>query len=1027
MKEPYRNYVTAGLGIKFLLLACLTLISVRAEAISDPDGPDIIHFQQRLVRGVVTDETGSPFPFVNVFVESNVTIGTITNEKGEYRLSVPPNSNLSFAFVGYRTLTFPVGETEVLNVTMELEMKALDEVVVVGFGEQRRATVSAAVTAIKASEITQSPVANVTNALAGRLPGLTTIQSGGQPGRDAATLYVRGRGTWNNAEPLYVIDGVERTAELFTIMDPGEIESFTVLKDAAATSVYGTKGANGVVIITTKRGQEGTTAVSVNLSTTFQQFTRYPNYLDSYQSLLLYNEALMNDGNDPVFTEYDLEMYRTGADPYRYPNTDWYELMMKKVAPQYNGSFNIRGGSRTVRYFFSGSYMRQEGQLKTSQGQIYNPEFAFNRYRFSSNVDALITKAFTLSLELGGTYGDLSEPYQQLEIFRNMNRLAPWYMPATNPDGSFAGNAEFPQFNPYYLLQTRGSYDRINTRLTSAIKLDLKLDKYVKGLSVNVRGAFDSGFELRRQWTETQNTYQLVSREGRADRYVEYLERVFFGSSIASDEEVDRKLDLLGNIIYNRRLDDHTIRLQFAANIAERRILDRLPYNSILFVGRANYGYKGKYNVEANASYRGSENFAPGRRFGLFPSLSASWNIHEEDFFEPVTFVDILKLRLSYGKTGNDYAGTRFIYKEGKWTTGTTGYSYFGHTTGASLGYSLEPSIANPLATWETAQQINMGVDMELFRNRLGISFDRYFERREGILQTPRSISGVLGIGVPDMNIGETSRNGYELEINFRGQLTGDITYYIRPNIAYAINKVVFRDEPADQEWWLKQEGFPIGQFRGYQVIGFFKDQSEIDNSPEQQVGSVPVPGDLRYVDFNKDGVVNTFDRVPIGYTTMPRYTFGSSFGATIRNFDFNVHFQGAAKSSVFISSFLMYEFSNRGKVQDIHLGRWTPATHETATYPALHIGAVSQNHVQNTFFLKDNSYLRLKTAEIAYTLKPSAAEKIGIKGLRIYLSGVNLITWDKLKVLDPETASGSTDRVYPQSRNFSAGINLNF
>jgi TonB-linked SusC/RagA family outer membrane protein len=729
MKEPYRYYVMHRFGIFGILFTCLTFLFMQAEAGPVTDDSGTLPYQQRVVRGVVTDEAGAPFPFVNVFVESNVTIGTTTNEKGEYRLTVPANSNITFAFVGYKSLTFPAGETEVLNVTMELEMKALDEVVVVGFGEQRRANVSAAVTTIRASDITQSPVANVTNALAGRLPGLTTIQAGGQPGRDAATLYVRGRGTWNNAEPLYVIDGVERTAELFTIMDPGEIESFTVLKDAAATSVYGTKGANGVVIITTKRGQEGTTAVSVNVSTTLQQFTRYPNYLDSYQSLLLYNEALMNDGNDPVFSEYDLEMYRTGADPYRYPNTDWYQIMMKKVAPQYNGSFNLRGGSRTVRYFFSGSYMRQEGQLKTSQGRIYDPEFAFDRYRFSANVDALVTKDFTLSVELGGTYGDLSEPYQQLEIFRNMNRLAPWYMPATNPDGSYAGNAEFPQFNPLYLLQTRGSYDRINTRLTSAIKLDLKLDKYVKGLSVNVRGAFDSGFELRRQWTETQNTYQLVSRAGRADRYTEYLERVFFGSSIASDEEVDRKLDLLANVIYNRRFDDHNIRLQFAANMAERRVLDRLPYNTVLFVGRANYSYKSKYNIEANASYRGSENFAPGRRFGLFPSLSMSWNLHEESFMESLSMVDVLKLRASYGKTGNDYAGTRFIYKEGKWTSGLTAYSYFGQTIGASLGYSFEPDIANPLATWETAQQINLGVDMELISNRLGISFDRFFER----------------------------------------------------------------------------------------------------------------------------------------------------------------------------------------------------------------------------------------------------------------------------------------------------------
>jgi TonB-linked SusC/RagA family outer membrane protein len=484
---------------------------------------------------------------------------------------------------------------------------------------------------------------------------------------------------------------------------------------------------------------------------------------------------------------------------------------------------------------------------------------------------------------------------------------------------------------------------------------------------------------------------------------------------------------VLGNIIYSRRFEDHTIRLQVGANASIQRILARLPYNSVLFIGRANYSYKNRYNLEANASYRGSENFAPGRRFGLFPSLSVSWNMHEESFMESLNFVDVMKFRASYGKTGNDYAGTRFIYKEGKWTTGTDGYSYFGYTNGASLGYSFEPAIANPLATWETAEQINFGLDLSLFSNRLNIVLDRFYESREGILQTPRSISGIVGADAPDLNIGETSRNGYEIEVGFNAELAGDLRLSLRPNIAFVTNKVVFRDEPADQEWWQKQEGKPIGQFFGYEVIGFFKDQAEIDNSPVQQVGTAPVPGDLRYVDYNMDGVVDTYDRVPIGYTTMPRYTYGATLGLDYKGFEVNVHFQGTSQASIFLSSFVMYEFYNRGKVQDIHLGRWTPATHETASYPALHIGGTSQNNVQNSFFIKDRSYLRLKTGEIAYTLKPEAARKLGLKGLRFYVSGVNLITWDKLKVLDPETSSGTTESVYPQAKTYSVGLNLNF
>lgn len=1025
MNEPYRFRVTHGGRILRILLVCFTALFVQMQvfAVHASDNP---LDQQRTIRGTVTDETGAPFPFVNVYVKENTAIGSITNDKGEFRITAPAGSTICFAFVGYKTLEFTIGASDVMDVKMESEMKALDEVIVVGFGEQRRASVSAAVTTIRADDIVQSPVANITNALAGRLPGLTTIQTGGQPGLDAADLYVRGRGTWNNAEPLYVIDGVERTAAIFQTMDASEIETFTVLKDAAATAVYGTRGANGVVLINTKRGQEGVTTVSISSSVTLQQFTRYPKFLDSYQSLQLWNEALMNDGLDPVYSEYDLEMYRTGADPYRYPNTDWYQLMMKKVAPQFNTSVQLRGGSRNVGYFFSGSYIRQEGQLKTEPGRVYNPRFAFDRYRFTSNVDARITNAFTLTFEMAGSLSDRSDPWEQMGIFHNMNRLGPWVMPPRNPDGSFTGNTEFPNFNPLYLIQTRGNDTRLNNSVQSAVRLDFKLDKYIKGLSFNARVAFDSNFGNAKYWSEIQSTFQLISRPGRADRYARFLEPSFFAPSVGTID-ADRKVDALANLIFNRRFDKHSVRLQAVANISERRITTAIPYNSVSFIARGNYSYLNKYNVEANAAYRGSENFAPGARFGFFPSVSLSWNLHEENFLKTVTLVNVAKLRTSYGRTGNDYAGTRFIYKEGKWTTATGGYAYFGIGTGSSYGYTTEPAIANPLATWETAEQINFGVDLGLFRNRLSVSFDRFFERRSGVLQAPRSVPGILGIGVPSMNIGETSRHGWELETTYTHDISNDFRISVRPNIAYVTNKVVFRDEPEDAFWWQKQEGFPINQFTGYVVLGYFRDQEDIDNSPVQQVGSVPVPGDFKYLDFNGDGVVDEYDRVPIGYTTMPRFTFGTSFGFDVKNVSLNLHFQGSAQSSVYVSQMLMWEFYNRSKVQEHHLGRWTPTTHETATYPALHVGAISQNHIPNTFFVKDNTYLRLKTAELAYRLTPVQARKIGVKGLRVYVSGVNLITWDRFKILDPEVGDGTTTQWYPQSRNYSVGFNLNF
>ncbi len=984
---------------------------------------------ERIVTGTVYDENGDPFPFMNVLDPDNPKTGVFTDENGKYSIKITGNTKfLMFSFMGYKTVTVTIGNSTVINQTMELAAENLDEIVLVGFGQQTKASVSASVSSVKADDIVRSPVANVSNAIAGRVAGITTMQSSGQPGLDDAKIYVRGIGTWNNADPLYVIDGVERPASMFTAMDPNEIESFTVLKDAAATAVYGSKGANGVILITSKRGTEGKVAVNLSASTTLQQFTRYPNYLGSYESLLLYNEALMNDGQDPIYSRQDLEHYRLQDDPYRYPDTDWYKLMMKKVAPQYNVSLNVRGGSKTVRYFVSGSFMNQDGQLKTSQGKVYNPKFSYKRYRFSANVDALITDDFTITVDLSGNMNDRRDPYSQLDIFKNMNRIAPWYMPATNPDGSYAGTAEFKDFNPLWMLQTKGSDQRNSSYVASSIKLEYDFGKWIKGLSANVRIAFDSQFGNGKYWTETQSTYQLISRPGRADRYQSYLKPVYFGNSTdGASVNPYRKLDGLANIIYSRKFKSHSLRLQGVANFSESKYSGSVPYNSASFIGRLNYSFKNRYHLEANASYRGSENFAPGRRFGLFPSVSASWNISSEKFMERVRFISNLKLSGSYGMTGSDYASTRFLYKEGKWTTSTSGGPKFGYSGGSTIGSTTEPSIANPLATWERARQFNVRVDISLFEDRISASFDRFFENRNGILQEPQSVPSILGIGLPDMNIGKTERDGWELEAAYNQKINNDFGFYIKGNVSFIRNKVVFRDEPESMDWWRKQEGKPIGQYFGYIVEGFFNSEEEIANAPKHEVGSYPIPGDLRYVDYNGDGVVNENDQVPIGYSAYPRYTFGLSFGFNIKNFDVNVLFQGAAQSSVFISQFLMYEFYNRGKVQDIHLGRWTPQTAETATYPALHVGAISQNHVKNSFFINDNSYIRLKNVEISYTLGRNAAKKIGMKGMRIYLSAVNLITWDKLKVVDPETAANAYESVYPQARNFSLGLNLNF
>ena len=989
----------------------------RAAALSAPAG-------KVKVSGMVTDETGQPFPFVDVFIE-NTSLGTMTDAKGHYEITVEPPVKLTFAFMGYETRTVNVGKQTVINVSMTPTSSMIAETVVVAFGEQKKSAMSAAISTVKSEEIMKSPVSNISNAVAGRIPGLVSMQGSGQPGADESTLYIRGAGTWNASEPLYVIDGVERNQAQFLRMEPSEIESFSILKDAAATAVYGSKGANGVVLVTTKRGQEGRPVISFNSSVTLSQPTRYPHYLNSYESLKLYNEALVNDGGEPLYSDEDLMHYKNHDDLYRYPDTDWYDIMMKDFSAQTNNSLSIRGGTKTVKYYVAASYMYQDGQFKTQILDVFNPRFGYQRYTFRSNLDVLLTDDFTISVDMSGGMTDKNQPYSNTDVLAYMNRIPSWIMPAYNPDGSFAGTTDFPTSNPVYILNTRGRYTAKNNTINSSIKLSYDFHKFVKGLNASVRAAYDSNFGNYGQWTATHSTYELISQAGHQDRYRMLVEPVTHTTSSGSVSATRR---IYGEALVNwaRQFGKHNVGTTAIANVADYRTTTAVPYKSVSFIGRFNYSYNNTYFFEVNAAYRGSENFAPGRRFGLFPSVSAAWNVHNERFVkENADFIDNLKIRASYGLTGNDYANTRFIYKEGKWTTGTSAYAYLGREYGSSIGYSLEPALANVLATWETARQTNIGIDLSIFKRKFTLSVDRFFENRSGILMTPNSVPGILGVSISDMNIGRTKKDGWEFDAGHFGKINKDWNYYIKGNLTLTNNMIVDKDEPETTLAWQKQEGRPIGQQFGYVVIGYFKDQNDIDVSPQQQVGSLPIPGDFKYLDYNNDGIVNEYDQVAIGYPSIPEVIFGLSGGFSYKKFGVDLHFQGATHSSVFISNYLMYEFYNRGRVQEIHLGRWTPETADEATYPVLHIGSTSQNHVKNSFFLKDNSYIRLKNVEIHYDF--TFPKTSVVKSLRVHMSGVNLLTWDRLKVVDPETPTGSTGGLYPQTRGYSAGVSMTF
>lgn len=1009
-----------GTGIKFEIKGRQIILSPDTAAAKPAAGGK----EKVKVSGVVKDENGDPFGFVDVFV-TGTTVGTLTDAQGRFELLVNKGDNLTVNFLGYESVQLATDKKTRFDVTMKPSTSMIEETVVVAFGEQKKSAMSSAISTVKADDIVKSPVSNISNAVTGRIPGLVSMQGSGQPGADEATLYIRGAGTWNNAEPLYVIDGVERNQAQFLRLEPSEIESFSILKDAAATAVYGSKAANGVIFVTTKRGEEGKPVINFNTSCTFSAPTRYPNYLNSYESLKLYNEALQNDGKEPIYSDDELQHYLIQDDPYRYPDVDWYDVMMKKFSTQTNNSISVRGGTKSVKYYLAGSYMYQDGQFHATKRAMFTPKFGYSRYTFRSNIDVLLTRDFTISIDMSGGMTDKQQPIENTSIFTYMNRIPSWVMPALNPDGSYAGTTDFATSNPLYMLDTRGRIVYKNNTINSSVRLSYDFNRFVKGLKASVRAAYDSNFGNYGQWAETVSTYKLVSDAGKADRYQRLVEAKTPTTSSGSISST-RRIYAEAILDWKRQLKEHVVSATAIANVADYRTTTEVPYKSVSFIGRANYSYKNRYFLEMNAAYRGSENFAPGHRFGLFPSISAGWNVHNERWVKDnMTFVDNLKLRASYGITGIDYANTRFIFKEGKWTTGTSAYAYFGPNVGASIGYSLEPSLANTLATWETAHQTNLGFDLSILKRKFTLSVDRFFENRSGILMSPNSIPGILGVSISDMNIGKTRKNGWEFDASFNQKINRNLTMYLKGNLTHIRNYVVDKDEPETTLSWQKEEGCAIGQQYGYVVLGYFRDQADIDASPVQKVGSTPIPGDFKYLDYNCDGVINEYDKVAIGYPKIPELIFGFSTGLTYKDFGLDVTFQGSAHSSVFLSQYLMYEFYNRGRVQDIHQGRWTPETADTATYPILHVGGTSQNHVLNTFFLKDNPYLRLKNVELSYNFH--FAKNASVKGIRVHLSGVNLFTWDKLKVVDPETPTGSTGAIYPQTRGYSVGASFIF
>lgn len=990
------------------------------------------------ITGTVVSENDEPLSGVSVNIKDTAG-GTSTNEAGKFSLEVSPNVTLVFSYVGYENSEVRVTGEAHLNIRLEAKGNNLTDVVVVAYGVQKKVTVTGAVATVHAKEIKQSPAANLAVSLAGRLPGLTAIQRSGEPGRDLTQLFIRGQGTINDQSPIVLVDGVERE---LTYIDPNEVESVTILKDASSTALFGVRGANGVILVTTRRGTSEKPAISFIAESGGQDFPRFIQPVNSYEFATIMNLIQRNDGGTDIYSPEALQHYKTGDDPLRYPNTNWHDILIKPFAPQQRYNLNVSGAGKAVKYFVNAGYLNQGGQFRVEKDLPYDPAFRLNRYNFRSNVDIQLNPSLKAFLNLAGylekenspvNINELNFSSPALDIIRYAHRLNATVPGPLAPDGSVMTMAGI--VHPSYGQINRSGYmQQTRSNVTATFGMEQELDFITKGLSVKAVASFDSKASntlfARKLYEKSIQIIDptLTGADGEDSvYYTPFNADINSPLSISGANSFISVSNFQGYVNYGRTFSKHTVSGLILYQQQKTIINSELPFNLRGFASRITYGFDNRYLAEFNAGYNGSEQFAPGKRFGFFPAVSGGWVISSEDFMADHNFITLLKLRGSYGKVGNDRIGNRrFLYLD------NIQINSGGYSNSLSNGQVVSTLLLkNEGLTWETARKADIAIEVGL-SNGLGLIVDYFHEKRDDILRERGTVPILNGLPIsalPPVNIGKVVNRGYEVELNYSKHFNPSFSLLSRVNVSYARNKQLFADEPLlpeDYAYRYRQTGYRIGQPFGYIVEGYFRNADDIAKSPVQVVGGHESrPGDFKYLDANGDGFVNERDMAPIGYSNVPEYTFGGAISLNYKNFDVSVLVQGVSNVYNYYEgrgTFAKENFVAR------HRESWTEeraASGAQISYPRLTAQA-SPNEIPNSFFIIDASYLRLKNLEIGYTLPLHISQKIKAERIRFYANGLNLITWDRLPTrnFDPELIDKYS---YPLLRVVNAGVNLVF
>ena len=1002
------------------------------------------------VSGVVSSaDDNEPLIGVTVKVKGTKTIA-VTNIDGEYTIAAESGDHLIFTYMGYVETELTV-KGQRLDVVLQPEENGLDEVVVVGYGQAKRITLTGAVSAINGKELQKVPVSSVQNTLAGKLPGFFSQQRSGQPGKDASDFFIRGVSSLNGDgnKPLIIVDDVEYTYEQLSQININEIESISILKDASTTAIYGIKGANGVLVVKTRRGEDGRPRINVRLETGVQMPVRTPNFLNSYETAQLVNEAYANDGLNPVFTETDLEHFRTGDDPYGHPDVNWYDEIFKKHAQQSNANVDVSGGNDRLKYFVSVGYFTQNGLVRDfGADNDVNSNYLYRRFNYRSNIDFQVTNNLTMRLDITSRFMNINEPYNlnatgQIYSWEEMH---PYSAPVINPDGSWA-----------YLYDTSARRPTLNARLANQgyrrtrrndnnllYSANWKLDFITPGLSTNVRVAYSTIDEnWRSAWRSEFPTYHFNS-DGQGGGYYNinpdhvYTNGSFAVTSGTNTARKDLNLQAFLNYarVFNKVHDVSATLLYNRESTTNENSGMKIPEKFMGMTLKLGYKYDNKYLIDFNAAYNGSDRFAEGHRYGFFPAVGAGWVVSEEQWFKNIfgEKVDHLKIRSSIGVVGSDVAmGNRYLYNQ-VYEVGNI--YYFGDRAMQWQGYR-EGALGNDNVTWEKARKFDVGIDLNLW-NSVSITFDYFYDHRYDQLVYRGDVPLMLGVGTSPINVAKTLNQGFDGQIGYRKNWKdwGFNTNFV---FSYAKNRVLFQQEAQQRYPWLASTGKPIGQPFGYTWIGYYtpedieKIKSGAPDAPAVLVSDIETQaGDLMYKDLNGDGLIDDYDKQAIGKPNLPNTTLGWTIGGNYKGLTLSILFQGSFNYSFSVVGTGIEPF--KSQFQPLHQERWTLERYnagEEINFPRLTTNPSTINSAQaymSDFWLVDAWYIRLKTIDLSYQLPRNCLPKF-LDSARLYMNAYNLFTWtsyDKYQQ-DPEISTNTAGDAYMNQRVLNFGIALGF